>query len=112
MAAVDEFDVVMEQQGTRLWLHLAGDLDVGATPDFRDAISLAERSDATEVVVDLSGLAFLDSTGLGILLQACAGPDGTRFRLVRGKSHIQRVIELSGLEPELPFLPSTAGSAG
>jgi anti-sigma B factor antagonist len=103
MPTTEPFDVVLEQRGDDLWILPTGDLDVAAAPDFSEALSLARRSDAASIVVDLGGLDFLDSTGLGVLVRACTSPDGTRMRLKEGPPSVMRVLAVSGLQSELPF---------
>lgn len=50
------------------------------------------------VVLDGSGISFLDSSGLRVLLQAGkrASTDGAIFRLVAPQAAVQRVLELAG----------------
>ena len=48
---------------------LAGDLDIATAPSLRDELSgVVVQGD--DVVVDLTGLRFIDSTGLGVLVAA------------------------------------------
>jgi anti-anti-sigma factor len=106
----EPFDVALEQRGDDLWVLPAGDLDLAAAPDFADALSLARSSDAATIVVDLAGLEFLDSTGIGVLVRACSSPDGRRMRLREGPPQVMRVLQISGLASELPFEPAPGGS--
>lgn len=99
------FDVIIEQRGSDLWVCPQGDLDLAAAPEFSEALSLARRSDASAIVVDLRDLEFLDSTGLGVLVRACSSPDGTRIQLVEGPPTVMQVLRVSGLDTELPFRP-------
>ena len=66
----------------------------------------AEASDAREIVLDLSNLAFLDSTGLRLVIHADARSrsDGNRLRLLRGTPPVHRLFELCGLTDRLPFV--------
>lgn len=83
---------------TRL-VTLTGDLDLSNAAELGDALDDAAASDATEVVVDLSGLRFIDSTGLGLLLVANRDltTDGRRFLLMRGTPIVQRVFAVCGV---------------
>jgi anti-sigma B factor antagonist len=57
------------------------------------------------VVLDLAGLTFLDSTGLRLLIkwtQQCA-QDGISFSVLPGGPQVARVLEISGVGPELTF---------
>ena len=57
------------------------------------------------IVVDLTALAFIDSSGLGVLIRAaqrCAGVD--RLRIVNGSPAVERVLDLTGLRERLPVI--------
>lgn len=52
-------------------LHLQGKLDAGGVEQFKDALTpLAENADNMRVVVDFSGVTFIASSGLRVVLQA------------------------------------------
>ena len=102
-AGPEPFDVVIEARGDELWVLPTGDLDLAAAPDLRESLSLALRSDARAIVVDLRGLDFLDSAGLRVLVDACTGPDAGRVSLVPGNERVRAVFVLSGLDRRLAF---------
>ena len=97
----DTFDVRLEERDGELWILPEGDLDIGSAPDFRDAATLAARSDAEQIVVDLRGLDLMDSSGLKELVRLCLGPEAARTCVVPGNDHVQQVLRISGLEAEL-----------
>ena len=66
-----------ENEGTaRLELH--GELDIGTAPVLEDAVDRALEDGCREVVLDLSGTTFLDSAGLGALINAAREVDARR----------------------------------
>ncbi len=69
----------------------AGEVDVSTAPELR-----AMLQDASEgaIVVDLSQVTFLDSTGLGVLVAASKRGD---VRLVVTRPQITKVLEVTGL---------------
>jgi anti-anti-sigma factor len=78
-----------------LWVTLEGDLDLEAARRLErelDRIDLGE----TDVRVDLSGLSFIDSTGLSVLLGLAsrAQEAGRRIALVRPTPAISRLLHL------------------
>jgi anti-sigma B factor antagonist len=103
---MDDFEIELEARGEELWVVPHGDLDLAATPELRESLGLALRSDASEVVVDLRGLDFLDSTGLKALVEAHAGPEGHRVSFVRGNEIVDQVLQVSHLDGELRFRPA------
>ena len=81
----------------------AGELDVARAPAVRDALAGALTGSAGPVVVDLSRVTFLDSTGLAALLNAArrlrrAGRD---FAVVGARGPVRDVIRLAHLEADL-----------
>jgi anti-anti-sigma factor len=82
-----------------------GELDVGSAAEVERHLRRAEASDAREIVLDLSALRFMDSTGVHLICAADARSraDGNRLRLLRGPACVQRVLEICGLQRALPF---------
>jgi anti-sigma B factor antagonist len=80
-------------------IRLVGELDIDTAGPFRQALRRAHDQGAATVVVDLSGLTFIDSTGLHELVvaqkrqQACGG----EIILQSPTAHIRRVVDIVGL---------------
>ena len=89
---------------------LAGELDLANAHEVHERLPEATAA-AGHVVVDLSGLTFIDSTGIRLLLQLqkAAARDGWQLRLVPGPSQVQKVLRLVGLEDRLPFVEGGQG---
>jgi anti-anti-sigma factor len=87
---------------------LAGELDLATVPQVESL--LAERSGDGCVVIDLSRLGFIDSTGISLILRAHADAqrDGWELKIVPGTEEIQRVFRLVDLEERLPFIGPAA----
>jgi anti-sigma B factor antagonist len=86
---------------------LAGELDADGCPTLEAELMGAESNGGQSIVIDLSMLTFIDSTGIGLLVAALRrSKDGSdRIRFVPSKSEdVQRLLELCGLESELPYL--------
>ena len=58
----------LEQEPNYWCLSLCGDLDYGECSTFRMSIDRILKSEPRAAIVDLSGLEYLDSSGLGLLL--------------------------------------------
>ncbi len=78
-------------------ISLRGELDLTSTPAFERELRDAEAGAPVRLVIDLSGLDFMDSTGLRALLQARerARANGHELTLRRGPRQVQRVLELT-----------------
>jgi anti-anti-sigma factor len=108
MAIEDDFDVSVLRADGRLVLRPRGELDIATVPRLREA--LAQREPAEALVLDLSGLAFLDTSGLQIVVETGrrARAEGFELTLVRGPHAVQRVFEIAGLVELLPFVDGDA----
>ena len=77
-----------------------GDVDVHSAPRLRAALSEAiDEHRGRHVVVDLEGVEFIDSAGLGVLLggrERARGADGDLTLVATGQG-VVRVLELTGL---------------
>ena len=93
---------------------LSGELDVAGSALLEHEL---ERIDVDHsprtLVLDLSDLDFMDSTGLRlvVLADSHARENGRRFALVRGKPDVQRVFEITRMTDRLDFLDSAAEAA-
>jgi anti-sigma B factor antagonist len=87
-------------------LELFGELDLATTGLLEEELRAAEDSPAPSIVLDLSGLTFMDSTGLRSVLVADRRlrRSGRRLCLVRGPRAVDRVFTLTGADRGLDFL--------
>jgi anti-anti-sigma factor len=89
----------VEQQGDACVVKLAGELDLYNAPKVRDALSDACKDGAARVIVDLSEVEFVDSTALGVLIEARTKLDNRRaFLLAAPGLETRRALEISGLD--------------
>lgn len=77
-------------------IEVSGDLDATSADDLDAAIREAEETDSGWIVVDLSEVGFVDSTGLSVLLDAKKRSDG-RFSCIPSKHNaVTRLLQLTG----------------
>lgn len=84
---------------------LAGEMDLANAADVELELIRAEATNATQIVIDLSELAFMDSTGIRLLITAHARSrtDGHRLVLIRPPARVLRVLTIAGVDGLLPF---------
>lgn len=92
-------DIKSDHNGDALVFSLRGTLDVATSPSVRAALIEAAENGKHEIIVDLSQVEFLDSTGLGALIGAHrrALEKNGRVRLVCTDGPIQRLLNITGL---------------
>jgi anti-sigma B factor antagonist len=81
-------------------LRLAGEVDVATAPRLRDRLVQLINEGPPRLVVDMSGLSFIDSMGLGALvsgLKRARAHDGD-LRLAGPSDHVAKVLEITRLD--------------
>ncbi|WP_149183528.1 STAS domain-containing protein [Streptomyces sp. TRM49041] len=101
-------------------LHISGELDLVSSPVVRRQVHDAVADGRHDVVLDLSGVRFCDSSGVGVLIAArrllhsCRG----NLRLIlpaRGAvegSHVNRVLAALGVRRLFDVHPDVAAATG
>ncbi len=79
-------------------LRVAGEIDMADVEELKAAVRPC-FSDGATVELDLSGLAFMDSSGLGALVQLVkeAAAQGSSIVLTNVSARIHRLLEVTGL---------------
>ena len=85
---------------------LVGELDLSTVAKVQEELRRVEASSPATLVVDLSKLTFLDSTGLRCIVTADerARAEGRRIVIVRGPDAVQRVFAITRLEERLEMV--------
>ena len=107
-------EATLTEHGDAVHVTLRGELDISTAPRLEEALRRAEVEEPATVVIDLSGLAFMDSTGLRSLVNADARARdaGRRLVLVRGNDMIQRVMRLTRLDERFEIVADSGALAG
>jgi anti-sigma B factor antagonist len=89
-------------------VNVYGELDVATAPELREQLIRLVSDGRTRLVLDLDGIDFLDSTGLGTVVSALkrARTHGGDLRLVCTQTRITRLFEITGLDKAVPLLPT------
>jgi anti-sigma B factor antagonist len=82
-----------------------GEIDLATVGDLDEALRAAEATGAATIVVDLSAVSMLDSTGLRCLVSAHERSleAGRELRIRPGSDHLRHLFELAGLSDRLPL---------
>jgi anti-sigma B factor antagonist len=100
-----ELTVTSRQEGTRTVITVNGEIDVYTAPSLRERLNELVASGHYDLVVDMGGVEFLDSTGLGVLvggLKRVRSHEGT-LRLVCSQEKILKVFRITGLTKVFPI---------
>jgi anti-anti-sigma factor len=97
--------IAADRDDRKARLVLGGELDMDARFQAEQALDELLSAPLEQLVVDLGEVTFVDSTGMGLVLELNdrARSEGFRLRLLRGPDEVQRVFELAGVADVLPF---------
>ncbi|MDX6505473.1 MAG: anti-sigma factor antagonist [Gaiellaceae bacterium] len=99
---------VAEIAGRVALVSVSGELDLYVENDLREALASAELLATPTVVVDLSGVSFMDSTGCGILVAEMKRRrrHGGELVLVSNGNSVGRVLEVAGIDQIVAVYPT------
>lgn len=99
--------------GTKSTILLIGECDLASHEALRAGLRDVFAARPHQIVLDLSDLSFIDSTGIhGIIeLHTRARLEGIQLAICPGSRQVQRIFDLSGLTAQLPFLPDDGDGA-
>jgi anti-sigma B factor antagonist len=105
--------IEVQPQHKRVHVRLFGELDVSTAGRVEQQLVDLRDAGWSRLVLDLSGLTFLCSTGVHLTLRWTAGArlDGFELMLIPASPEVQRIFDIAGLTELLPFAMETAADA-
>ena len=106
----EPFSIRSERAGALQRITPIGELDLATVPALQHAFESAfSDGDVETIVVDLTKLAFIDSTGVRAMLDmAAACEHADRLRIVNGSAAVVRLFDLTGVRDHLPIIDSAS----
>jgi len=97
---------------------LDGEIDIATSPAIRESLMAAINAGNVHLAVDMSGVAFIDAAGIGVLVAAAnrAREAGGGLSLLAPSGQVRRLLDIFHLDEILPSAqrsggPFVAGSA-
>jgi anti-sigma B factor antagonist len=112
MSGENDFSISLHRDGEATIVIPVGDIDLVTVDEVRSHVRQA-AGEARRVVLDLRQVAFMDSSGLRLLVEAqqSAEQDGFAFAVVRGPASLERLFEVTGLDGRMTVLDDPAQAA-
>ena len=100
---------VFDDSGSRV-IRVSGELDLSTVPSLEQELEAALTRTDGGVVVDLSDLEFIDSTGIAVLVRAMGDGDGnSRLKFVPSRCPaVVRVLEMTGVSERMQLADGIA----
>ncbi|GAV31648.1 MAG: STAS domain-containing protein [Anaerosomatales bacterium] len=109
-----QLDIDVKKDGTTCLLAVRGEVDVYTSPLLKSRLGEAVDDGCLDLIVDLEGVSFIDSSGLGALvsgLRRVKERSGS-LRVVCTKDNILKVFRITGLDKVFPIVSSAEEAAG
>ena len=89
---------------------VAGEIDAGTEQALREALTSVRARGVLRVVVDLAGVAFLASSGIGVLMAArrVLAAEGRSLVLASPRGEVAQILSLTGVSEVIPVAPTVA----
>jgi len=81
-----------------------GEIDVATSPRLRNELNALIETGATDITLEFSGVSFVDSSGLGVLVGAYKrlhDDNSGTIRIIDAQASVRKVFEITGLAPAL-----------
>lgn len=103
-----DFSVQVGELGSWALVQAHGDIDVATAPRLREQLIELVTDGRSRIILDLDGVDFLDSTGLGVIVGVLkrTRTHGGDLRLVCNTPRLRKVFELTALDRALPLSAS------
>jgi anti-anti-sigma factor len=105
---LDQLRITIEKEDGRDVLHLDGELDPHTAPLLKQQVDELAAGGSLDIVLDLSRLAFIDSSGLRVVISAHRemADRGGQLTLQSPSDTAQRLLEITGLVDHITIVRS------
>ncbi len=108
--STDSLSVSVTQEPRYAVVSVAGEIDAGTERQFRDALASVLARGVLRVVVDLAGLVFMASAGIGVLMEVrrALADKGGLLVLAAPHGEVAQVLSMTGVGEVIPVTASVA----
>ncbi|AGX02295.1 MULTISPECIES: anti-sigma factor antagonist [Bacillaceae] len=89
----------LKENDTLVQAKISGEIDAYTAPKLRESLFPLSEKEAVEMVVDLSEVSYMDSTGLGVFVGVFKNvrSNNGKFQIVGLSERLKRLFEITGL---------------
>ncbi len=107
-----KIEIATESIDAGFLMRLKGDVDMNTSPDVRKSLGelFGQQAGARALLVDLSNVRYMDSSGIATLVEAMQNcmKKGMRLRLVEPSATVRDVFEMARLASVFEIFPNAA----
>jgi anti-sigma B factor antagonist len=114
MTDPQDLEVEVRERDGALVVSPRGDVDLSRSPALRHALMQAQEGRPRRLVVDLSGVDYMDSSGVATLVEAMqiARRNDTRVLLSGMKDRVRSIFEIARLDAVFEIVPTVESALG
>lgn len=112
-AMVIGFKLDVDERGSTRVVRLEGECDMATAPQLQETLQQFRPPAVDQVILDLSDLTFLDSSGIGVIVAALKRlreADG-ELKIAGASGPVLRVLEITGLDGIIPLHPDVPSAS-
>jgi anti-anti-sigma factor len=111
LPAAPVFSAGTHTAGDAAYVLFRGELDLAGCEEASDALLEAEQQEPRTMIIDCSGLAFMDGQGLRLMFRArdWAAQHNRRLLILRPGRPVRRVFQIAGIESSFDFVDDQNG---
>jgi anti-sigma B factor antagonist len=108
--SIGRLSITTSDSGERCLIALAGELDIGSAAMLEATLAEACATGTREIVLDMSGVEFIDSSGLSAIVRCkmLCEEHGCGYSLTPAQRPVQGVFEVTGVADRLRFRDTAA----
>lgn len=107
-----DLTVASARHGSTSTISAQGEIDLSSADKLRAELDTVLASDSRQVIVDLSAVTFLDSTGIGVLAGALRSRGDRKVGIVVSPGPVEKVLLLTGMDRVFPLYSSIDDALG
>lgn len=109
-----ELEITTELTDGRCVMTLAGEVDIYTAPRLKESLVEQIEGGCRDIVVDLEGVGFIDSSGLGVLVGGLrrAKESSGSIRLVCSRDNVLKIFRITGLDKVFPIFETIEEARG
>jgi anti-sigma B factor antagonist len=98
-------DIAVERRAGRVVLKLEGEFDLSSEAQFQERLAELRDPGLAELILDMRGLEFIDSSGLRLIIKLAgtARDEDFKLTLIPGEGQVESVLKTTGLDRILPI---------
>ncbi len=109
-----DLDITTNRDGNVCLVSVQGEIDVYTSPALKAEIAAAVESGCINLVIDIDGVGFIDSSGLGVLVSGLrrVKENAGSMRIVCTRESILKILRITGLDKVFPIFASAEEASG